>query len=395
MTNNDRLTRLGRFAVRRRGLVVLGWLIAVLAVVGASATMGGSFSDNLVVPGSQSQRAADILRERFPAASGGSAQLVFQAPTGALTDAGIADAVTRAIDDVRGQPHVATVSDLHLASDARSGVAVVDYEVPTPGIRDEAFDRLTATAERAAADGLRLDLGGELPLAAEAAPAGQEYIGVIAAAVVLLLAFGSVVAMGLPIGQALVGLATSVGLIGTVAAVVEVSDIAVVLSSMIGLGVGIDYALLIVTRYRENLSGGLAPAEAAGRAIGSAGRSVLFAGLSVIAAVCGLLVFGLPALTTVALLVAATVAVMVALSLTLLPALLGVAGRRIDALRIPHLGRRSPAHHHDGWWRWMGRRICGRPWPWLLASLAVLIALALRCSTSGWASPARARMPRR
>jgi len=369
--------RLGITSFRRRGLVVVVWLIVAVAVIGAASTMGGSFSDNLVVPDSQSQQAGDLLEERFPAAAGGSAQLVFQAPEGTLTEPPAAEAIERALDDVRSQPHVATVGELRLSSDSRIGYVVVEYREPTPQIRDDAFERLTATAARATADGVRMELGGELPVAAEAAPAGQEVIGLAVAALVLLLAFGSVIAMGLPIGIALVGLTTSVGFITAVAALTEVSDIAVVLSSMIGLGVGIDYALFIVTRYREHLHAGVSAEESAGRAISSAGAAVLFAGLTVVIAICGLAIFGLPALTTVALLTAFTVAVMVALSLTLLPALLGFAGHRIDALRIPGLGRRDASVGVEMFWHRFGRRVCARPWAWLLGALTLLFVLAL------------------
>lgn len=369
--------RLGIASVRRRGLVVVLWLIVAVAVIGAARTMGGSFSDNLVVPDSQSQQAGDLLEERLPAASGGSAQLVFQAAEGTLTEPPAAVAIERALDEVRSQPHVATVGELRLSSDSRTGYAVVEYREPTPQVRDDAFERLTATAARTTADGVRMELGGELPVAAETAPAGQEVIGLAVAALVLLLAFGSVIAMGLPIGIALVGLTTSVGFITAVAALTEVSDIAVVLSSMIGLGVGIDYALFIVTRYREHLNAGMSAEESAGRAISSAGGAVLFAGLTVAIAICGLAIFGLPAMTTVALLIACTVAVMVALSLTLLPALLGFAGHRIDALRIPGLGRRGASIGRETFWHRFGRRVCARPWPWLLGALTLLFVLTL------------------
>ena len=369
------LDALGRFSVRRRGFVVIAWLLVAVAVIAGSRTSGGAFSDNLAVPGSPSQQATELLEQRFPAAAGGSAQLVFHVPDGSLGQQPAAGVVEQALREVRSLPHVANVTNVVVADDGATGIARVEYEEPTPGIRDEAFTDLTSVAERTTADGVRLELGGELPFAAETAPAGQELVGLAAAALVLLVAFGSVVAMGLPIGVALIGLSTSIGMITAAAAFTEVSDVAVVLSSMIGLGVGIDYALFIVTRYRQYLGKGFNPEHAAGRAIATAGRAVLFAGLIVVVSVLGLTIFGLPAMTTVAVLIAATVTVMVALALTLLPALLGFVGHRIDFLRVPLLAPASADPGRQTVWHRFGRRVCDRPWHWFLGTFALLLLL--------------------
>ncbi|MDQ3611733.1 MAG: MMPL family transporter, partial [Actinomycetota bacterium] len=373
------LYRLGRGSVRHRYRVIAGWVLVAVCASLASLTLGGDLVDRLAVPGSEAQRAVDVLDERFPATAGGSAQLVFQAPGGTLDDPAPAAAVAAALADVRSQPHVERIGDLHLSADATIGYADVQYTQPAPEIRDEAYERLTAVAERAADDGLRLELGGELPSQAEdPRPSGQEVIGLVAAVVVLLLAFGSVIAMGLPIGTALLGLATSVGLIGITAAVTEVSEIALTLAVMIGLGVGIDYALFIVTRHREHLRAGMTVEESAGRAIATSGAAVLFAALTVVIALSGLAIVGMPVITAMGLMAGVAVLVMAAVSLTLLPALLGLAGHRINSLRLPGINRgAAPGAGRETRWHRYGRRVTARPWPWLLIGVGVLVVLTV------------------
>ncbi len=223
-----------------------------------------------------------------------------------------------------------------------------------------------------------MELGGDLPSeAAQEEPAGQEIIGLVVAVVVLLVAFGSVIAMGLPIGTALVGLGASMGLIALFASVIDVNSVSPILAAMIGLGVGIDYSLFIVTRHRENLRLGMTVEEAAGRAIATSGSAVLFAGVTVIIAICGLAIAGITAVTVMGLMSGVTVAVMVALALTLLPALLGFAGHKIDAAPPARDagGRRSRRSQESLWHRW-GRQVTAHPWRYLLAGVLALGLLA-------------------
>jgi RND superfamily putative drug exporter len=374
------LYRLGRAAVRRRRLVLAAWLVAAVAVVVAAQTGGGETADAFDVPGVESQAALDLLEDRFPTQAGTSAQLVFAVDDGTLADPAAAAAVEAAVADVAAQPHVAAVGELARSADGAVAFADVQYDRPAEGIREEAFGRLEEVAERTTAGGaVQMELGGDLPSeAVSQEPEGQEIIGLAAAVIVLLVAFGSFVAMGLPIGTALVGLATSLGLVSLFAAVVEVNSISPILAAMIGLGVGIDYALFIVTRHRENLQRRMTVEEAAGRAIATSGAAVVFAGLTVVIAICGLAIAGIPAVTTMGLMVAMTVLVMIAISLTLLPALLGFAGRRIDALRLPGSRRRAaarPADRETMWHRW-GRHVAARPWRYLIGSGVVLALLA-------------------
>jgi putative drug exporter of the RND superfamily len=372
------LYRLGRASVRRRRLVVLAWVLLTLAVVGLGQASGGRTSDAFEIPGVEAQRALDVLEQDFPAAAGTSAQLVFAAEEGTLADPGPTAAVEAALADVAGQPHVGQVGELQTSPDGRIGYADVAYDQPSEEIRDDAFARLEATMAAADETGaVRMELGGDLPTeAAQQEPEGQEVVGVLVAVVVLLVAFGSVIAMGLPIGTALVGLAVSIGLITAIAALTDVVSVAPILAAMIGLGVGIDYALFIVTRHRENLRLGMTVEESVGRAIATSGSAVLFAGVTVVIAIAGLAIAGIPAVTLMGLLSGMTVAVMVAIALTLLPALLGFAGHNIDAIRLP--GMRSGAGipgRESLWHRW-GRQVSAHPWRYLTGGALVLALLA-------------------
>lgn len=370
------LYRLGRASARHRRRVVALWVLVAVGILIVSQTFGGQSNDSFDIPGVESQRAVDVLEERFPSASGTSAQLVFATADGTVTDLSVAQTIDSALAEVADQPHVGAVGDLQVSADENIAYADVQYTAPSSEIGDEAFEQLEATAERAAAAGVQLELGGELPTDANnEPPEGQEAVGLFVAVIVLLVAFGSVVAMGLPIGTAVLGLATSLGLITLVAAFVDVSSIAPTLAAMIGLGVGIDYALFIVTRHREHLARGMTVEEAAGRAVATSGAAVLFAGLTVVIAISGLAIAGIPLVTVMGLMSALTMAVMVAISLTLLPALLGFAGHRINGRRTRRRAAAGVTDRETVWHRW-GRHVAARPWIYLLAGTAVLLVLA-------------------
>jgi putative drug exporter of the RND superfamily len=375
------LYRLGRGAVRRRRLTLLAWALVALAVIAAAQVGGGRMSDRFDIPGVESQRALDILEDEFPAAAGTSAQLVFAVEDdspGTLSDEGSARAIEAALADVAAQPDVGSVGDLQRSADGRIAYADVQYERPSDDIGDRAYERLEATADATNRSGaVRMELGGDLPTeAAQDVPEGQEVVGLLVAVIVLLVAFGSVIAMGLPIGLALVGLGTSLGLIALVAALVDVNTVAPTLAAMIGLGVGIDYALFIVTRHRENLRAGMTVQEAAGRAVATSGAAVLFAGVTVVIAISGLAIAGITAVTVMGLMAGLTVAVMVALALTLLPALLGFAGRRIDALRLPGVRGGAGIPGRESMWHRWGRQVSAHPWRYLVGGVLALGLLA-------------------
>ncbi|HYZ97749.1 MAG TPA: MMPL family transporter, partial [Acidimicrobiales bacterium] len=375
------LYRLGRGAVRRRRLTVLAWALLAVGIIVLGQAAGGRTSDTFEIPGVESQRALDVLEEDFPSEAGTSAQLVFAVPdgdAGTLSDRAAARAVDDALAEVGSQPDVGQVGELQRSPDDRIAYADLQYLRPSEEIRDEAYERLEATADATnAAGAVRLELGGDLPTeAANEPPEGQEVVGLVMAVVVLLVAFGSVIAMGLPIGLALVGLAASLGLITLIAAVVEVNTVSPTLAAMIGLGVGIDYALFIVTRHREHLRAGMTVEEAAGRAIATSGAAVLFAGVTVIIAISGLAIAGITAVTVMGLMAGLTVAVMVALALTLLPALLGFVGHRIDSWRVPGTRGGVPAPGRESIWHRWGREVSAHPVRYLGAGVLVLGVLA-------------------
>jgi putative drug exporter of the RND superfamily len=367
---------LGRTAVRRRRLFTLAWVLVAIGIFVVAQARGGGSSERFDVPGVEAQQALDMLEDRFPSEAGTSAQLVFAADSGTLSDPNAAAAVDRALADVAAQPDVGRVDELRRSPDGRIAFADVQYKRPTTEIRTEAFDRLEATAEGVNDAGVvQMELGGDLPTeASQEPPAGQEFVGVIAAVIILLVAFGSIIAMGLPIGTAIVGLLTSLGLFTLLASFIDVSDIAPTLGTMIGLGVGIDYALFIVTRHREHLQQGMTVEEAAGRSVATSGSAVVFAGLTVVIAILALAIAGIPAVTVMGVAVAIAVLVMVAIALTLLPALLGFAGHKIDRVTLPFLRGRSAAAaagRETIWHRW-GRQVSAHPWRYLLASVALL-----------------------
>ncbi|CAB4980292.1 MAG: MMPL family transporter [Actinobacteria bacterium] len=373
------LYRLGRTCVTRRWLVLAVWLLAAVGASLVGRLSGGKTQDVFEIPGVESQRAVDVLTERFPAASGTSAQVVFKVSAGTLDSPANAPVIAATVAELIGQPNVSRVSALWSSPNGAIGYVEVQYDLPSGDIKDAAFGRLEATAATATAAGVRTELGGELPTeGTDVPPSSQELFGLIAAVIVLLVAFGSVIAMGLPIGIALIGLATSLGLITTLASVVEINSAAPILSAMIGLGVGIDYALFIVTRHREHLAQGMTVEDAAGRAVATSGSAVLFAGMTVVIAICGLAIAGIPMVTFMGLMSALTVTVMVAVSLTLLPALLGFAGLKIDAIRLPRRRKASGSLvPKETVWHRFARHVSLRPWRYLIAGVATLVTLAL------------------
>ncbi|WP_165988146.1 MMPL family transporter [Streptomyces sp. YIM 98790] len=331
------LYRLGRWSYRRRRLVLALWL-ALLAATGAVAAALSEESTAIgssVLPGTESQRALDLVKERFPEqpVDGASARVVFAAPEGQeLDDPGPRQAVESVVGSLGEAPQVAYASDPFqtgaVSEDGRVGYSEVTYAVPGEDVTDDARDALTSAVEAGRDAGLTVEVGGD---ALEPQPelSVLEIVGVVIAGLVLIVALGSFVAAGLPLLTAFVGV--GIGLLGiaAVGSLVTLNRDAAVLALMLGLAVSIDYALFIVMRHRSELAAGREPEEAAGRAVGTAGSAVVFAGLTVIIALAGLSVLGIPLLTEDGLAAAGTIAVVVLVALTLMPALLGFAGRRV------------------------------------------------------------------
>ncbi|HWJ85978.1 MAG TPA: MMPL family transporter, partial [Cellulomonas sp.] len=332
------LYRLGRFSYRRRGRVVAVWaVILVLLGVGA-ATLGGSTDDYLSIPGTESQRAMDALAQDLPVASGATATIVVQVPEGQSLDAA---ALAPVLADAAQLPEVVGVVDptvAHAVSpDGRTGLVTVAFGTPLEGISQEAKDAFDAFGANATTDDLLVVSGGDLSQAPPEVGA-TEGIGVLVAAVVLVVTFGSLVAAGMTLLTAFVGLGVGMSILLILTSVIDVSSTAPILALMLGLAVGIDYALFISSRHRNNLADGLDPEESVARAVATAGSAVTFAGATVVIALAGLWIAGIPFLTTMGLAAAGTVLTAVVVALTLLPALLGFVGKRI----LPRKQRTGP-----------------------------------------------------
>ncbi len=383
------LYRLGRFAFRRRRLVLAGWLVVLLGAAVAAATLSGATSDSFSIPGTPAQKAIDTLGQRFPQASvgGATARVVFAAPSGkTLTDPASRKVIERAVTQLRAAPQVAAVTDpfVNKAFNATGtvGFAQASYTVQSSALTQSARDALGAVAAQARSGGLRVEVGGD---AVKATPAtgATEMLGVLVAALVLAITFGSLIAAGIPLFTALLGIAIGVAGITALTGFVDLSSNTPTLALMIGLAVGIDYALFIVSRYRHEVATGRDAEEAAGRAVGTAGSAVVFAGLTVVIALAALSVVGIPFITQMGLAAAATVALAVLIALTLLPAVLGIAGRHITGGRIPGLKPHDPEADPDAQQvtpnfgtRW-ARAIARRPLTGLLIAVALLGVIAV------------------
>ena len=368
------LARLADFAARRRGLMVIAWIAVLGAALALAPRIAGDFAADYSTPGAESSAAADLVAERFPGSSGEAVDVVWQAPGGALAP-DVRQRVDRFIAQAEEVEGVGAAAPARASADGTIGITRLELDRPSWDVPVESGKRVIALAEAADGDGLRIELGGNVIQAAEGG-GSPELIGLAAAAVVLLIAFGSLVAVGLPIGVALVGLGISASLIGVAAALVDVPEWAPGVASLIGIGVGIDYALLILTRFRGALADGLDVHGAVIEAVTTAGRSVLIAGGTVVISVLGLFLMGVSYLMGVAVAASLTVLVMMAAAVSLLPALLAFAGTRVDRLRLPGLGRGlRPGAPEGPAARW-ARAVQRRPVAAVVASSVVLLALA-------------------
>ncbi|MGW2369125.1 MMPL family transporter [Streptomyces sp. NPDC001667] len=329
------LYRLGRLAFRRRWYAALIWvLLLVLAGTGA-ATASKSTNNDFSIPGTEAQAAFDLLEQRFPGQTpdGAAARVVFKAPDGQkITDVKNQAAVEKAVAELAG-PQVASAADpfkAHAVSkDGTTAYSSVSYKAKAQDLTDASRDTLKGAAQHARDTGLTVEIGGS---ALQSMPeGGSEIIGIAVSAVVLLITFSSLVAAGLPLLTAIIGVGIGVSSIAALAPVLDLSSNTSTLAMMIGLAVGIDYALFIVSRYRAEVAEGREREEAAGRAVGTAGSAVVFAGLTVVIALAGLAVVNIPMLTKMGLAAAGTVAIAVLIALTLIPALLGFAPRKVLA----------------------------------------------------------------
>ncbi len=390
------LYRLGRFAARRPWIVIGAWLLASVLVIGASGAFGRDLEDSFDVPGLDSQDAVDLLSEARSDRAGLTAQIVMTPLTDGETFFDSPEA-RAALEEVQhgaaALPKVIGVSDAagalaggqdtavatgSVSADGRVALLRVQY----PVIEDLSIADLEVLkdfgVEAREGSPLQIELGGELFFSFEEPETGiGEMIGIVAAVIILLVAFGSLIAMGLPIGMALFGLALGISSMSLIAYAIDIPSWAPQMGSMIGLGVGIDYALFMVTRHREFLGRGMTVEESVGRATATSGQAVIFAGGTVVIAILGLGVAGIPFMTAAGIATSFIVLIMVIASITLLPAFLGLAGHRIN--RRSH--RRNGVTIRDdseivssGWQRW-GEHVSRHPWPYAVGVTVFLLAL--------------------
>jgi RND superfamily putative drug exporter len=374
------LYRLGGSCVRHRWVVVAVWL-AIFAILAAAARIvGPDLNDNLTLPGTGSQAATDILGERFPTQANGTNPVVLRAPQGAkLTDykkpIDETIAAFKADPDVRDARSPLTAADLR-GKDGRTGYIALNLRASPSDLTTDDAQRIVDEADPARDAGLAVSFGGYVgQKVSKPETHSSEAVGLTMAVIVLLLTFGTFVAMGLPIVTAIVGLVSGLSLVTMISHLTEVPTVAPTLATMIGLGVGIDYALFIVTRHQAQRRDGMDTRESIARATATSGGAVVFAGTTVMVALLSLAVVDIPLVTTLGYTSALVVAVAVAAAITLLPAILAIVGDRIDALALPHRRARTDDHPH-GWERW-ARFVGRRPLPCALVAVAVLVTLAL------------------
>ena len=374
---------LGSFSVRHRYVVLAVWILGAVALALGSHKVGSITSDDLSLPGYDSQKAQDLLAQRFPSQANGSNPVVLKATSGKITDQKNASAVDATVKSLQKTPHVTqVVSPLtsagkgQVSRDGKIAYISVTINVSSGDLTDEEANAVVDATAPATNAGLDTAVGGYVGTeVSQQRTEISEVIGIGAAIVILLVAFGTAVAMGLPIVTAILGLVGTLSLITFIGHAVQVPSVSPTLATMIGLGVGIDYALFIVSRHRRLLAEGLEPNESVARAVATAGGAVVFAGTTVVIALCSLAVAGIPLVSTLGFTAAISVAVAVLAATTLLPAILGMLGERINSLRVrlPHRFTHEGGVH--GWARW-ARDVSGRPWLALVGALIVLGVLA-------------------
>jgi len=377
------LYRLGHTSFRHRKRVMAGWLGGFVLVAVLAGAFGGSTSDVFTIPGTESQRAADLLDTSFPTQSGSDARVVFASQDGAPLDEGSNAAAVRAtIGAITAAPDVIGVSDPFgagtLSPEKTVAYATVQYATSAQEVEKSSVEALFASADIGAAAGVEVEFGGEVADNLREEPGHtSELIGLAVAVVVLLMSFGSVIAMGLPLLTAIVGVGIALTATTVLASFVDLPGTTTILATMIGLAVGIDYALFIVTRHRQNMAEGFSVEESAARANATAGGAVVFAGITVVIALAGLAVVGIPFLTWMGAGAALAVVIGILIAVTLIPAMLGFAGTNIDRWKI---GKTRTGGHEEAKAtlsaRW-AKRVTERPGIALAAGLGVMLLLAI------------------
>ncbi|HET7053796.1 MAG TPA: MMPL family transporter [Solirubrobacterales bacterium] len=380
------LYQIGRFCSRHHYPTIAVWLIAAVVLVVLGQASGDKTNDNLTLPGTGSTRATELMEENLPEQAYGSNPLAFESKAGPLTEPKYAKSIEESIERLNAMREVnSAISPLSkegiehglLSKDKTVAYTPVILGVGPGELTEEQAQAVLNAADPAQRAGLETSVGAYVGQQLSKPDTGvSDAIGIAAAIVILLFAFGTATAMVMPIGSAIVGLAISLSVIRLLENAVEVPSVAATLATMIGLGVGIDYALFIVTRHKLQLAEGMDLRESIARATATAGGAVVFAGFTVVIALCSLAFAGIPLVSTLGFTAAIAVVVAVCAAATLLPAMLGALGPHIDSMRVPGTSAGPDDHEPHGWRKW-ARAVAARPWRSALAALAVLIVLAL------------------
>ena len=374
---------LGRFAAHRKWVVLGTWVLAAVAVVVLVRTFGSNTNDNLSLPGTDSQAATDLLADHFPPQQNGSSPIAFHVDKGQVTDSKNKQAIEASHQTIVKLPHVASATDpfsqkgaAQISKNKQTAFIPVLLDVGGDELTDElAQDVLDATAPAEKA-GMEVAVGGPIGTElSEPKTESSEIVGLVAAMIILAFTFGSLVAMGLPIVSAVVGLLVGLSLIGLLGHLFTVPTIAPTLATMIGLGVGIDYALFLVSRHRTQRREGLSLDESIAMAVATSGTAIVFAGSTVVIALLTLVVAGIPLVTSLGYAAAFAVATAVLAAISLLPAILAIVGTRLESLRIPAFLRPKPKAPDRGFWGWWARVVTAHPWLALAAAAAILLPL--------------------
>jgi RND superfamily putative drug exporter len=378
------LYAIGRFCSRHHYPVIAVWVVIAVALVAISSAAGSKTSENLTLPGTGSTIATELLEENLPEQAYGSNPLVFEAPAGKkLTEPKYAAAIEESAKELEALPLVNSAKSplvegsKTISKDQRIAYIPVVLGVGPGEINEEESQEILDAAQPAEAVGINTSIGSYVgQQLSKPATEFAEVVGLVAAVIILLFAFGTATAMMLPILSALIGLACALSIIKLLEHVLDVPGVATTLATMIGLGVGIDYALFIVTRHKLQLGEGMEVRESIARAVATAGGAVVFAGFTVIIALCSLAFAGIPLVSTLGYTAAIAVVVAVCAAATLLPAMLGALGPHINSLRV-HIGKTHPDDKKPhGWLRWADA-VADRPWTAAVASLLILFVLAL------------------
>src|SRR5882757_6435347 len=343
------LYKIAQFAFRRRRVVLAVWLAAAIAAIAIAQASGGKTNDNFTIPGTESQNASNVLTEKLPAFSGGQTTVVFATANGSgkITDPADKAAIDSALTNLKSVPQVSNVVDPFtgqlVSKDGKVGLGQVQWSAKAVDVKDSGLDALQAAMKPVQAAGVQVEYNGSVFPGWNQQPSElPELIGLVVAFFILMITFGAFAAAGMPILGAIIGVITTLMGITALASVLTIASASTTVALMLGLSCGIDYGLFILSRHRTNLLNGMTPEESVPLAMGTAGSSVVFAALTVIIALCGLTVVGIPFLTVMGLAAAASVAVALLIALTLLPAMLGFAGTKVAKFsRLPGFGARA------------------------------------------------------